>query len=203
MKFYKLVFDMDNIDASIKEGTNTIYAETTNMDEIVYQDVKKGFFDNIILSKRVIDNWPNVEFYYSSKVSSKESDYLLNIKRWPVVHKKVMNSFIDNDVSGIKYYPIRLIDVVTQETNNDYYLMYVDNFVEAFDMEKSQYRHNEKYDMYTFAPHETYLDTEVCSKYEIFRCNKSVASLYVSEKIKRLIEENQFTGFAFYEQKSN
>lgn len=62
--FYKLSFDMDRIDESIENGINTIYAETTNMDEIEYEDVKKGFFDNIILSPRSINNWPNVEFYY-------------------------------------------------------------------------------------------------------------------------------------------
>lgn len=60
--FYKLSFDMDMVDESIKDGANTIYAETTNMDEIEYEDVKKGFFDNIILAPRSINNWPNVEF---------------------------------------------------------------------------------------------------------------------------------------------
>lgn len=42
--YYKLSFDMDKIDKSIDDGTNTIYAETTNMDEIEYENVKKGFF---------------------------------------------------------------------------------------------------------------------------------------------------------------
>lgn len=194
---------MDRIDNSIKEGTNTIYAETTDMDEIVYQDIKKGFFDNIILSNRIIENWPNVEFYYSSKVSIKESDYLLNVKRWPIVHKRVMDAFIENNVNGIEYYPVKLVDVVTKEVNSNYYLMYVNNFIEAYDMEKSTYSHNEKYDIYTFTPNETYLDRKVCSKYDIFRCKKSVSSLYVSEKIKQLVEENEWVGFAFYEQKTN
>lgn len=54
--FYKLSFDMERIDKSVKEKANTIYAETTNMDEIVYEDVKKGFFDNIILAPRTISN---------------------------------------------------------------------------------------------------------------------------------------------------
>lgn len=42
--YYKLSFDMDKIDKSIDDGTNTIYAETTNMDEIEYENVKKGFY---------------------------------------------------------------------------------------------------------------------------------------------------------------
>lgn len=38
--FYKLSFDMDRVDESIKDGTNTIYAETTNMNKIEYEGVK-------------------------------------------------------------------------------------------------------------------------------------------------------------------
>ena len=33
--------------------------------------------------------------------------------------------------------------------------MYIKNFIDAFDMEKSKYRYNEKYDFYTFIPKET------------------------------------------------
>lgn len=200
--YYKLSFDMDKIDKSIDDGTNTIYAETTNMDEIEYENVKKGFFDNIILKPSSITNWPNVEFYYSSKVSDVESDYLLNVKRWPIVHIRVMEEFNKNGIRGIQYYPIKVIDVVTKKVNTNYVLMYIENFIDAFDMEKSKYKYNEKYDFYTFMPKETYLKNSVCSEYDIFRCSKSVASIYVSEIIKNIIEVNQWVGFTLCEQQS-
>lgn len=198
--FYKLSFDMDRVDESIKDGINTIYAEATNMDEIVYEDIKKGFFDNIVLSSHVIKNWPNVEFYYSSIVSNLESDYLLNVKRWPIVHIRVMEEFNKQGIEGIQFYPIKLIDIVTQQTNNNYVLMYITNFIDAFDMNKSKYKYNEKYDFYTFFPKDTYLDKNICSKYDIFRCSKSVATIYVSNKIKQIVEKNHWVGFTFYEQ---
>jgi len=198
--FYKLVFDMDRIDDSIKDGTNTIYAETTNLDEIIYLDVKKGYFDNIILSERNIVDWPNAEFYYSSKVSNLESDYLLNVKRWPIIHVRVMEKFEEMGIKGLQYFPIKLVDVVTNNINNNYVLMYINNFIDAFDMEKSKYKYNEKYNLYTFIPQATYLNDEVCSQYDIFRCSKSVAAIYVSNKIKEIVEENNWIGFEFYEQ---
>ena len=198
--YYKLVFDMDRIDDSIKDGTNTIYAETTNLNEINYLDIKKGYFDNIILSERNIIEWPNAEFYYSSKVSNLESDYLLNLKRWPIIHVKVMEKFVEMDIKGLQYFPIKLIDVVTNNINNNYVLMYINNFIDAFDMDKSKYKYNEKYNLYTFIPQETYLNKEVCSQYDIFRCSKSVAAIYVSNKIKEIVEENNWIGFDFYEQ---
>ena len=198
--FYKLTFDMDRIDESIKNQSNSIYAEKTNIDEIEYSDIKKGFFDNIILSPRVIDDWPNVEFYYSSKVSVLESDYLLNIKRWPIIHTRVMEEFNSRGIKGIQYLPIRLVDVVTQKVNHNYVLMYIQNFIDAFDMKKSKYRYNEKYNYYTFIPQETYLNLKICADHDVFRCSKSVASIYVSGKIKQIVEEKNWTGFEFYKQ---
>ena len=198
--FYKLSFDMDRIDVSTKKKTSTIYAETTNMDEIVYEDVKKGFFDNIILAPRTINNWPNVEFYYSSIASNLESDYLLNVKRWPIIHVRVMEEFIKREIKGLQYFPIKLVDVVTRKINQNYVLMYIENFIDAFDMERSKYKYNAKYDFYTFIPKDTYLNQSVCSEYDIFRCSKSVAAIYVSDKIKQIVELNNWIGFAFNEQ---
>lgn len=199
--FYELTFNMERIDEAIKNGTNTIYAETTNVDEIEYAEIKKGFFDNIILSDCIIQEWPNVEFYYSSKASNIESDFLLNIKRWPIIHKRVKDEFEKENIRGIKYYPVKLIDVVTKEINTNYYLMFVKNFIDAYDMNKSQYKYNEKYDFYNFLPHGIYLDSNICSQYDIFRCKKSVSVLYVSDKIKNLIDSNLWIGFEFYKQK--
>lgn len=198
--YYKLTFDMDLVDESIKKETSYIYAEDTNMDEIKYEGIKEGFFDNIILKKFEKVEWPNVEFYYSSKVSNKESDYLLNIKRWPLVHERVKEILIKKQIQGVRFYPIKLIDVVTGKININYFLMYVENFVDAFDMEKSKYRYNEKYDFYTFIPGQIYIDEEKCATFDIFRCEKSLSGIYVSEKIYNIINANQFTGFYFEEQ---
>lgn len=198
--FYKLLFDMDRVDESIKDGTNTIYAETTNIDEIEYENVKKGFFDNIILAPHAINKWPNVEFYYSSKVSDLESDYLLNVKRWPIVHIRVMEELNKKGITGIQYFPIKLIDVVSQRVNANYVLMYIENFIDAFDMNRSKYKYNDKYNFYTFIPMETYLNKDICSKYDVFRCSKSAAAIYVSEKIRKIVIDNQWVGFSFYEQ---
>lgn len=115
--FYKFSFNIE----LIKEKENYIYAEATNIDKIEFEDIKKGFFDNIILSLRDITNWPEVEFYYSSKVSNKESEYLLNVKRWPIIHIKVVEEFIKANIKGIEFLPIKLVDIVSGEENKNYY----------------------------------------------------------------------------------
>lgn len=198
--FYKLLFDMDIMDDTEGPGINTIYAESTNMDEIVYEDITKGFFDNLILSPRRITYWPRVNFYYDSEKSNGESDYLPNVKSWPIVHNRVAAEFKKENIKGVEFFPVNLVDMATQKINADYSLMYISAFIDAFDMRKSKYKYNERYDYYTFVPGKTFLNQSICSEYDIFRCIKSPSAIYVSEKIRAIIELNQWTGFAFYAQ---
>lgn len=93
-----------------------------------------------------------------------------------------------------------MIDEITQKINTNYYLMYIQNFIDAFDMDKSKYKYVEKYDCYIFIPKYTFLNRKICSNYDIFRCIKSKSAIYVSSKFYDIIKENNFSGFAFYEQ---
>lgn len=194
---YKMSFDMDMFDKAISEGKPFMYAETCNIDDIEVEGVKKGFFDKIVLRRNLNFSWPNVVFYYSSKASKRECDYLVNVKGRPLIHKNVKNELIQLQVKGISFYQIQLIDVCTNEVNDNYYVLYINNFIDAFDMEKSQYKYNQKYDLYTFMPKKTYLNRKNCEGYDFFRADKSVAGIYVSEKIKNTIEQNNFIGFRF------
>ena len=198
--YYKMSYDMESVDKLLKEGISYIYAEKGNLDEIEYPGIKKGFFNTIILKKLDEIEWPDVKFYYSSKASDRESDYLLNANRWPIVHERVKKALEKGNISGIRFYSIKLIDVITEKINSNYYVMYIENFIDAFDMEKSKYKYNEKYDMYTFIPKNIILNRENCEGYDIFRCNKSTAAIYVSEKLYDIVQCNKFTCFYFEEQ---
>ena len=197
MIFYKLTYDMDSIDQLNKEGKSYIYAEETNLEEIEYPGVKKGFFSNIIFKELDSIDWPDVKFYYSSKASNRESDYLLNVNRWPVVHKRVKAALERENIDGIRFYGISLCDVVTGQINTNYYVMYIENFIDAFDLAKSKYKYNEEYDAYFFMPKQTFFNIENCQEYDIFRCSKSVVGIYVSEKFYNIIKKNGFTCFYF------
>lgn len=195
--FYKMRYDMESIDELLEKGQSYIYAEEDNLDRIVYDGIKTGYFNTVILNNKPIEKWPDVEFYYSSIASDRESDYLLNASRWPLVHLNVKNVLENNRISGISFYSVKLVDLATGKVNSDYYLLFVNNFIDGFDMQKSKYKYNEKYNMYTFIPNKTYLNMEKCREFDIFRCNQSPAVIYVSQRIVDLINENKLSGFAF------
>jgi hypothetical protein len=199
--FYSLTLNGEKYEASLEDGTNPIFARETNLDEIVYKDIKKGWFRTIVMRQEKIEDWPNVEFYYDSTESNLETEYLLNVANWPVIHIKVMKKFIEMGIEGLRFFPIKLIDTITGNLSSNYVLMYIENFIEAYDMERSKYEYNEKYDFYFFWPNATYMNVEVCSQYDIFKCVKEEATIYVSQRVKDAIEENHWDWFSFYKQR--
>ena len=89
------------------------------------------------------------------------------------------------------------------EINLEYVAINTLNFIDAYDMSLSQYNYKEEADHYFFKYDGVYLDKEVCKDYDIFRCKLSHVPLYVSERIKDLVEEKGWKGFSFNEMKTN
>ena len=195
--YYRLSFNLDDYEKLRKNNAMFINAKKSNMNILEFPNIKKGFFDKIIYQREITIDWPKIIFYYNSDESSKESDFLFNIKFWPIIHKRVIEKIQETNFKGLAFYPIELVDEITNNINSNYYLMYTQNFIDAYDMQKSKYYYNEEYDFYTFIPRQCFLNQEVCSGYDVFRCEKSPATLFVSDEFKQMITENNFTNFSF------
>lgn len=202
--YYKLTFNHDLIDESIDNGTYPIYAEVSNLKEIEYPGIKQGFFRNIFFETngREITNWPVVDFYYSSKVSTLENEYLSNVNNWLIVHKKVKKEFEKQKIQGIQYLPVRVVDVLTHSVSHNYYAVNILNWIDGIDMEASEWEYEEEDDAYFFEPKGMVLDEQKCESYDIFRCTKDTICIFVSEKIKKIFEKNNWQWFSLSEMPS-
>lgn len=201
--YYEVFFNMDKIDETIGTDAYPIFAEVTNLEEIKYGDIKQGWFKHIIYDrkKEAIKNWPIVDFYYASDVSTVESEYLLNIDNWPIIHASVMKEFKKNKIKGIQYLPICLVDTVTHKVNHNYYVMNALNWIDPIDLEKSEYIYDDEYDAYAFIPLKTYFIEEKCKDYDIFKCTKKPVGLYFLDKIKKIIDDHHWDWFLLREVK--
>ena len=202
--YYKLTFNHDLIDESIDNGTYPIYAEVSNLKEIEYPGIKQGFFRNIFFETngREITNWPVVDFYYSSKVSTLENEYFSNVNNWLIVHKKVKKEFEKQKIQGIQYLPVRVVDVLTHSVSHNYYAVNILNWIDGIDMEASEWEYEEEDDAYFFEPKGMVLDEQKCEGYDIFRCTKDTICIFVSEKIKKIFEKNNWQWFSLSEMPS-
>lgn len=195
--FYEMHLDIDYIEKQEKKGKPFICSEKDNVDDIEIEGYKKGFFRYSIYEGKLNFKWPEINLYYRSELSERECDFLYNICDWPVLHKRVMNALIGNNIKGIDFYPVNLIDMTTGNVNHDYYVIHVKNIIAAYDMKRSNYIYIEKDNSYVFLPRQTFLDPDVCEGYDFFREVKFFPPMYVSERVKNIIEENGFTGFGF------
>lgn len=195
--YYKLVYNMDLVDYISEKGERYIYCDNDNLDEIEYSGYQKGFFTQVLYSDTKID-WPNVEFYYNSLETRLESDYLGNIASWPLLHKNVISTLRGLNLQGVEFYPIKVIDEITEEINKDYFVLHITNLVDAFDMKNSKYRHNEKYDAYFFDPKGEQFDYEKVRGHDILREIHKPTVVFVSESFRQLVIEKGWTGFCFY-----
>ena len=202
--YYKLTFNHDLIDESIDNGTYPISAEVSNLKEIEYPGIKQGFFRNIFFETngREITNRPVVDFYYSSKVSTLENEYLSNVNNWLIVHKKVKKEFEKQKIQGIQYLPVRVVDVLTHSVSHNYYAVNILNWIDGIDMEASEWDYEEEDDAYFFEPKGMVLDEQKCEGYDIFRCTKDTICIFVSEKIKKIFEKNNWQWFSLSEMPS-
>ena len=202
--YYKLTFNHDLIDESIDNGTYPIYAEVSNLKEIEYPGIKQGFFRNIFFETngREITNWPVVDFYYSSKVSTLENEYLSNVNNWLIVHKKVKKEFEKQKIQGIQYLPVRVVDVLTHSVSHNYYAVNILNWIDGIDMEASEWEYEEEDDAYFFEPKWMVLDEQKCEGYDICRCTKDTVCLLVSEGIQKIVEKNNWQWFSLSEMPS-
>ena len=202
--YYKLTFNHDLIDESIDNGTYPIYAEVSNLKEIEYPGIKQGFFRNIFFETNGIEitNWQVLDFYYSSKVSTLENEYLSNVNNWLIVHKKVKKEFEKQKIQGIQYLPVRVVDVLTHSVSHNYYAVNILNWIDGIDMEASEWEYEEEDDAYFFEPKGMVLDEQKCEGYDIFRCTKDTICIFVSEKIKKIFEKNNWQWFSLSEMPS-
>ncbi|MEF9920500.1 MAG: hypothetical protein RR741_05220 [Erysipelotrichaceae bacterium] len=194
---------MDKIDKVLNTDQYPIYAGVSNLEEIKYRDIKQGWFVHVLTEMKgeEIKDWPLVDFYYASDVSIVESENLLNIDDWPIIHASVMEEFKKKHIEGIQYLPIRLVDTVTHKVNHNYYVMNILNWIDPIDMKKSEYEYDEEYNFYSFLPPKTYFLEEKCKEYDIFKCTKMPIGIYVSDKIKKIFDDNNWDWFLLRKQK--
>ena len=102
----------------------------------------------------------------------------------------------------MQYLPVRVVDVLTHSVSHNYYAVNILNWIDGIDMEASEWEYEEEDDAYFFEPKGMVLDEQKCEGYDIFRCTKDTICIFVSEKIKKIFEKNNWQWFSLSEMPS-
>lgn len=183
MPYYKLIYDYENDD-------NYVNCDTADIG---------GYSEYITTEGQVIEQWNPVLFEYSSSEGAVLTDYLANVHRWLAVSsafKQLTKELINDEV---QYLPINLLDRDTKSDVGTYYVANIIEVVDALDLENSKYDVFELDDEKIFMVEKYALKGKEIIGKHIFRLKGDTVPIFVSDTIKKIIEENELVGFRFLE----
>lgn len=184
MKYYKLIYDYDNDDNFINCSIGCI----GDMNEYVTSNGK------------IIKDWKDVVFKYHSDEGNVMSDYVANVYRWLIVSSNfcfLINKMISS--TNIQYLPIKLVETNSGIENETYKVANILDVVDALDLKHSQYDIFELNDEKIISVEKYALKASEIKGHDIFRLKSDTIPIFISERIKKIIEENELSGFAFLE----
>lgn len=183
MRYYKLIYNYEKDD----NYANCDIAYIGNMDEYI---TTKG---------KEIKEWQSVVFEYDSAEGNILTDYLANLHRWLVVSDiflKATQKIVENQV---QYLPVKVIDRHTKAEVVSYFVANIINIIDAIDLENSKYDIFELGDEKIISVEKYALKSSEIVNQHIFRLKDDTIPVFVSETLKNVIENNDFTGFEFLE----
>ena len=147
-----------------------------------------------------IEKWKVPIFQYNSTEGDVISDYMANVYRWLIVSDTFSNYINETTVkSHIQYLPVKIIDTFSNEKNESYKVANLLDLVDALDLEHSTYDVFELEDEKIISVEKYALKAMEVQGLDMFRLRDDTIPIFVSEKVKKVIEENTLSGFAFLE----
>ena len=185
MKYYKLMYDYE-------KGERYIDCNDADLQEIDRYIVSGGI---------LINEWKQIIFEYDG---SKEimTDYVFNAYRWPIVSKKfcsLVSGLVPSD--KIQNLPVTLFDVSEKCKDESYSVLNVLDVIDAIDLEHSDYDVLKLGDKKINFVKKYALKKKAIEGHDIFRLKNDTIPLFISERVKNAIEENQLLGFDYLEVK--
>ena len=183
MRYYKLIYDYERDD-------NYVYCDTASIGDMN---------EYITISGKEIKQWGEVIFEYDSTDGNVLTDYLANLYRWFVVSENFYNRTQKILDGQVQYLPISVIDRFTRIQVNSYFVANIVTVIDALDLDNSKYDVFELDDEKIISVEKYALKSSQIVNRHIFRLKDKTIPIFVSETLKKVIEDNKFTGFEFLE----
>ena len=187
MRYYKLMFDYENIEGNVVCSSDEMYG-----------------IDRYALEQgKYYDNWDDrFIFHFDPQQGGKWTDYLSTDLGWFVISMKFKEILDRIGITNIQYIPIRIKNVIDDNVVVGYFVANICSIIDALDLEHSDYSEfeldeNEK----VLSVRKYALKRNVIKELQIFRVEKSQMAIFVSEKVKEEVERNNITGCDFLEVK--
>ncbi len=187
MKYYKLIYDFENDDDYVILKSNS---------EIDYYDKK-------ISNGEYISNWDETfTFVYNEDEGEILTDYLAANNGWIVVSDKFCDIMCELFGSDVQLLNVIVSNENTKEKYKRYKVLNVIKHLNALDLDNSIFDLFEIDNEKILSVEKYVLKEAVVNSNHIFKLCDETVPVFVSEKVKQLIEINHLKGFEFLEVKT-
>ena len=193
MKYYKLIYNYNGS----KEYIVCINSDVGGMDYLrMYQGIP-------------VESWGgDYSFEYKPVDGKIRTDYVNNLEGWLLVSKKFEHLTSELIKDSVQYLPVKVKNMIDENEITDYTVINVTDMVQdIIDYEKS-----DTYKYISKRPDGTEFEDISIRKYAFFKdklegrhmfslAEHKYGAVFVSEALKKIVEDNKMTGFDFYEVK--
>lgn len=120
---------------------------------------------------------------------------------WPLFSQKTKNLINENEIDGVQFLPINIVNRKTNEINKNYYTVNILNSVnEAVDLNKTLHHYSkdaDNNDVLMIDDPRPKIIYEKVKNLNIFRIKENPFSIYISETVKKLFERHNITGIEY------
>jgi hypothetical protein len=149
-----------------------------------------------------IKDWDDrITLYYDEVKGAEPEDYLDNIYVWPIFSKKMRKICEDLGVKGVQFLPINIKERKTMKEVPGYYVLNICNLIKALDLERSRYRYSVTDPSIIMGLTHPVLKEDKIKGLDILRLQEYEESIFISERLKKAMEEAGITGCDFAEVK--
>ena len=127
------------------------------------------------------------------------TDYLNNAIGWVLVSSKFVKLTKHLIKDDVQYLPVTILNEKTGEKITSYSVLNIISFTDALDLKNSNYNIWKTRGMEILSIIKPAFKRAKLKNKHIFRVKDANHALFVSEEIKKIVEENNLTGFGFLE----
>lgn len=184
MKYYKLSMDMER-----------------ENDIVCHYENDYGIQQNALNIGEKFDKWDDrFVFFYTKEEGDVWTDYLANDKGWFLISSK-LKELLELVNTDIQFFATKIKEKNSGDVVTGYYVANVVKVVDALCLDKSQYFETEIEGLgiiYTVSKYGIYAEkTEGADVFKL--ANRQQIPIFVSERFKSLIEEDNITGISLIE----
>lgn len=185
MQYYKLAFNSD----IEKDEDAVCYSDEDFMQA---NNIKPN---DIHLCEYLSPMPSPLPFTFESSKGNEFNDVVPNDNAWFIISNRIRDALQEAECTNVSFVPVSIKDLDTDNVYNNYSLLLVNNYVDALDLDNSDYNIFRTKDIEMLSITKYALNEERCNNLDFICIEKSKYATFISKKVADILDNSKCVGF--------